>query len=103
MRSGRLLAISPTYRRRSIHELNKRLPANALPIDEKIDIVLEYPRAFLKANGEQVGAFDLELGGISGSPVWAISADPSLSARRRLRLVGIVSGCSPGEYLRVKR
>ena len=66
VRSGRLLAISPTYRRRSIHELNKRLPANALPIDEKIDIVLEYPRAFLKANGEQVGAFDLELGGISG-------------------------------------
>ena len=61
VRSGRLLAISPTYRRRSIHELNKRLPANALPIDEKIDIVLEYPRAFLKANGEQVGAFDLEL------------------------------------------
>jgi hypothetical protein len=101
--SGRLLAISPIYRTKTFEELNKTLPGDAIPFDERIDILLEYPRLYLKADGQKVDRLDLDLSGISGSPVWAVSGDASLSPEKRLTLVGIVTACVEGEFLLVKR
>ncbi len=103
IRSGRLLAISPIYRGRSIQEINSNLDASDVPIDERIDLLLEYPKRFLKMNGQVLGPTRLVLGGISGSPVWAVLRDPSLSPRRRLRVVGIITGGLLGEFILVKK
>ena len=92
IRSGRLLAISPIYRGRSIQEINSRLEPSDVPVDERIDLLLEYPKSFLNTDGQVLGPTRLDLRGISGSPVWAVLRDPSLSPFRRLRLVGIVTG-----------
>ncbi len=103
IRSGRLLAISPIYRGRSIQEINSGLNPSDVPIDERIDLLLEYPKSFLEMEGQVLGPTKLDISGISGSPVWTVLRDPSLSPHRRLRLVGIVTGGLVGEFVIVKK
>jgi len=106
LKSGVLTAVSPRLRR-SLEELNRQLPPNALPFDPAIDLAFEYPDAFLKADGTMVDGRAFDLRGISGSLIWGVLPDPTgaLSARPdlRLRLVGVMAEGSPGYYLRGKR
>ena len=101
---GRLTGVPPRYTRKLFDDLNQELHSSTVPLDPAVDILLEYPDSFGDVQGKEIQNLDVH--GISGSPLWAVRPDPmSLvpTPDLRLQLVGIITAVSEGDYIRAKR
>jgi hypothetical protein len=101
---GRLTGTLPRYTRKSFEELNQELHSSTVPLDPAVDILLDYPDSFNDVEGKRIENLDVH--GISGSPLWGVRPDPMNlvpSPEKRLQLVGIITSVREGDYIRAKR